>query len=110
MRSLFLLILLFTSINGYSNTINGNVADLDFNNIGEYTRILLKNNTSDVIVCHWGINGRQWISYISDNSQSDFLYFDNNLYNIEMVSFSCLIDKQKEHKIGTFKKYSNKYN
>tara|TARA_B100000073_G_scaffold55204_1_gene40846 strand:+ start:1196 stop:1537 length:342 start_codon:yes stop_codon:yes gene_type:complete len=106
--NLFILFILF-SFKAYSTGLKGAYADLGFQKQPNYTSVFIKNKLNERLVCHWGIDGHQWISYLEKNGKTDNLYFDHKKYSLLQVSFRCIRDKKQNHKIGTFKIYPNKY-
>jgi hypothetical protein len=94
---------------GYVGVDKGQYADLLIFKHGDYDGVKLHNKRKWVIVCHWGIDGQQYVSYLSPNTKSDQLYYDNKHYRYYNVSWSCQRDYKLKHKVGTFLKYSNKY-
>lgn len=105
-----LIILLLISFKASSGVLKGAYANLEFQENPDYTSMFITNKIGKRLICHWGIDGYQWISYVDNSGITDNLYFDNNKYKIIQVSFRCVKDKKSNHKIGTFKIYPNKYN
>lgn len=94
------------------NKIRGYYTDLYRVNYGDYSSITLKNATKYRLRCKWGIDGYQWVSYIGSYGKTIQLYYDNNLYTFNMVTFKCKKDKtklNKQKKIGTYRIYPNQY-
>lgn len=105
-----ILIILLVSFKASSGSLKGAYADLEFQRHPDYTAIFINNKLNDRLICHWGIDGHQWVSYVNNNGRTDNLYFDHKKYNLHQVSFRCLKDKKQNHEIGTFRIYPNKYN
>ena len=87
----------------------GQYADLLIYKYDKYDGVKLENKKKFNIVCHWGIDGHQFVSYLVPNKQSNELYYDNNDYKFFNVSWRCQRDIKNTHAKGTFKKYANKY-
>lgn len=105
-----IIIISLISFKAFSGSLKGVYADLEFKRFTGYTSVFISNKINDRLICHWGIDGHQWVSYLNKNGKTDNLYFDNNKYNLHQVSFRCIKDKKQDHELGTFRIYPNKYN
>ena len=108
-RNFLLIILLILPLQSISGVLEGRFSDLKFTNHAKHTTVHLKGKSSERLVCKWGINGHQWITYMGGSGKSDSLNFDHRLYSIHTVSWLCRPDKDGTHEMGTFKIFPNKY-